>query len=379
MLDSAQLLAELVAVRSVNPLLSTGGPDDERQLGEHVAGLLRSWGVETELQEVKDGRCNVIGHLPRRGAGDDAVVLLTAHMDTYPQGGPSAAYQPVRDGTMLYGRGSADAKGSLASMLAAFHRAARAPDRRESFLAATIDEECLLLGANALAQHHMRPTLAVTGEPTGLVPIVAQKGIIRGSMRVRGPKAHAAYPKPRTAITAATDLVEGVRRINADYAATATAGDLSAPTLTLTRIDSDGGMNLAAEEVTVWFDGRFLPGVSGEEFAAEIVGRLRTAVPADLDFAMNELSFISPPNRCPTGNPILAEFFTAVKDVTGRCEPETFAYGSEAGVLAGFSAASLVFGPGDARFSHGEIEGIDLTEVNAAVQIFERLLIGGVC
>jgi succinyl-diaminopimelate desuccinylase len=376
-LDSTRLLEQLVAVPSVNPLLpGSAAGDSEQMLADHVAEYLRSAGIAVELQEVKDGRCNVIGHLPRRGDADDAVILLTAHMDTYPAGGPRSDYRPLREGSLLYGRGSADAKGSLAAMLTAFRAAARSADGRESYVVATVDEECLLLGANALAAHHMRPTLAITGEPTSLVPIVGQKGIIRGSLRVRGPKAHAAYPKPHTAITAAADLIDALRRLNAEYAAGDLDPELGAPTLTATRIDSDGGMNLAAREVTVWFDGRFLPGLAGVEFAREVVDRLRSLVPTELDFDLNELTFVSPPNRCPRDNPVLADFFGTVRQVTGACEPESFAYGSEAGVLAGFADASLVFGPGDARYSHAEVEVVDVDEVAAAVEIFRRILVG---
>jgi acetylornithine deacetylase/succinyl-diaminopimelate desuccinylase-like protein len=375
-LDPAELLARLVAVPSVNPLLAEPtGSDSECALADQVAGYLRAAGVETHLQEVKDGRCNVIGHLPRAGAADDVVILLTAHMDTYPAGGPQASYQPQRDGTLLYGRGSADAKGSLAAMLAAFTASADAPVRREAYLVATVDEECLLLGAKALASYPMRATLAITGEPTSLVPIVAQKGIVRGSFRVRGPRAHAAYPVPRTAITSMRDLVDAVARLNEDFAGQAGGGRLGHPTLTLTRVASDGGMNLAAREVTAWFDGRFLPTQTAEQFLAEITERLRGAL-GEVEFELDEITFVSPPNECPPAQPVLEEFFGAVRDVAGDCEPDVFSYGSEAGVLAGFSDMSLVFGPGDAHYSHGVVEVIDTRELEMATQILHRLLIG---
>ncbi|MET9303705.1 M20/M25/M40 family metallo-hydrolase [Micromonospora aurantiaca] len=377
MLTSTELLTQLISIPSVNPLLSTdGAAEDERKLAEYVADQLRSDAVGVELQEVLDGRCNVIGHVPRRGNADDAVILLSAHMDTYPEGGVRAGYQPVREGSVIYGRGSADAKGSLAAMMAAFLSVAREPTGREAYFVATVDEECLLLGATQLASHGMRPTLAITGEPTSLVPIVAQKGIIRGSFHVGGPKAHAAYPTPDTAITAAADLVQAVRQLNSDFAAEFTDARLGPPTLTVTRIQSDGGMNLAAREVTVWFDGRFLPGTSGHEFAQDIERRLRALLPDDVELATNGLTFTSPPNDSPLTHPTLAGFCATVRDVAGSCEPGSFAYGSEAGVLASFSDVSLAFGPGDPSYSHGEVELIDTDELETATETFRRTLLG---
>jgi acetylornithine deacetylase len=205
---------------------------------------------------------------------------------------------------------------------------------------------------------------------------VAQKGIVRGAFRVRGPGSHAAYPSEVTAVGSAAELVRAVARLNADLARRPGHPDLGASTLTVTRLDSNGGMNLSATEVTVRFDGRFLPGTTGEQFAADIERGLRELLPADVDFALEPLTFVSPPNEVLPASPLVPEFFAAVKNVTGSCEPETFSYGSEAGVLAGFSRASLVFGPGDARWSHAETEVVDLDELTAATEIFRSILVG---
>lgn len=375
--DVEELLHELIAIPSVNPLLpGSDGIAHEADLAAFVVGRLRSAGISVETQEVVDGRHNVIAHLTRAGDADAEVVLLSAHMDTYPAGGPRAAYEPVGEGRMLYGRGSADAKGSLAAMMTAFLQAATASDRRECYLAATVDEECLILGAKALTTHGMRPTLGITGEPTGLVPVVAQKGIVRGSFRVRGPKIHAAYPHGTTAVGSAAELVRALERVNERLGTGPSHPDLGAPTIVVTRLESDGGMNLGATEVVVWFDARFLPGSSGEDFSARIEQDLRKLLPQQVDFVLDPLAFVSPPNEVPPASALVAEFFAAVKNETGTCEPDSFSYGSEAGVLAEFCQSSLVFGPGDARCSHADVESIDLDELGAATNIFRSILVG---
>ncbi|MER6673373.1 M20/M25/M40 family metallo-hydrolase [Streptomyces sp. NPDC000983] len=371
------LLRELISIPSVNPLLpGSEGLADERNLASFVVDRLRAAGLDVETQEVADGRRNVIAHLPRAGVADDAVILLSAHMDTYPAGGRRAAYEPVGEGRQLYGRGSADAKGSLAAMMAAFLRAAESPNRRACYLAATVDEECLLLGARALTRHGMRPSLGITGEPTGLAPIVAQKGIIRGTLLVRGPKSHAAYPTEKSAIGNAAEVVQAVGRLNVILRDRPGHPDLGTPTVTVTRLDSTGGMNLSATEVAVQFDARFLPGTSGEEFAALMERELRELLPSGVDFVLEPLAFVSPPNQTPTDSPLVSEFCAAVQSAAGSCQPGTFSYGSEAGVLAEVCAASLVFGPGDPGYSHAETEVIDLDELDVATEIFRSILVG---
>ncbi|MFE2644593.1 M20 family metallopeptidase [Streptomyces nigra] len=375
--DAAELLRELIAIPSVNPLLpGAEGLHDERDVAAHIARRLREAGLEVQTQDVTDGRYNVIARLPRAGTADDQVILLSAHMDTYPAGGPRAAYTPIQENGRLHGRGSADAKGSLAAMMAAFLQAATEPDRREAYLAATIDEECLLQGARALATYGIRPTLAVTGEPTLLAPVVAQKGIIRGEILVHGPHTHAAYPAQTTAISAAAELITALGRLNLALRDRPGHPQLGHPTVTPTKVTSTGGMNLSATEVTVAFDARFLPGTSAEEFAAAIQADLRELLPARVDFTLRPPAFISPPNETAPATPLVSEFCAAVKSVTGTCEPQAFSYGSEAGVLAQFSQASLVFGPGDAACSHAETETIDLTQLTAATEILRSVLVG---
>lgn len=376
MISPAELLSDLVAIPSVNPLLCTDQVDDERSVAAYVAGFLRASGAEVEMLPVEGGRCNVVGHLSRGRHGNDSVLLLTAHMDTYPAGGPRSGYQAFTEQGVLYGRGSADAKGSLAAMLAAFADAAKFDSRREAYLAATVDEECLLLGARQLSTLGIRPALGITGEPTSLVPITGQKGIIRGYFVIRRPRSHAAYPAVRTAVSDAMRLVNAVNELNREYERDSNSVKIGGPTITITKLESDGGMNLVADEVKLWFDARFLPGNSGENFIKELTDDLGRLAGPDMTFDLGAVTFISPANRL-VSNVLSEEFFAVVSAVTGRCEPESFAYGSEAGVLADFCDASLVFGPGDAAYSHRDVEAIETAELDTASEVFRKMLIGG--
>lgn len=375
MISPAELLSDLVAIPSVNPLLARDEAGDERGVADYVAGFLRAAGAEVRLQPVEGRRCNVIGHLPRKPGADDSVLLLTAHMDTYPSGGRRSDYRAVTEHGTVYGRGSADAKGSLAAMLAAFAEAARAGSKREAYLAATVDEECLLQGAKRLSALGIRPSLGITGEPTSLVPITAQKGILRGYFVVRCPRSHAAYPAADSAVTRAMRLVAAITELNGETTRQEAPEELGPPTVSVTRIESNGGMNLVADEVKLWFDARFLPGEAGQDVAKGLEVDLGRLAGPDLTFELGPVSFVSPPNRLAT-NALTADFFAAVTAATGRCEPDGFAYGSEAGVLAEFCDASLVFGPGDASYSHGEVEAVDVAELDAAAEVFRTVLVG---
>jgi len=257
------LLAKLVAIRSVNPALQGSLlQDSERQTGDYIVQLLQQYEVEVTLQEVFPGRHNVIGYAPRGNFADEKVILLSAHMDTYPasQDGNSE-YEPfIKDG-YLFGRGSADAKGSLAAMLSAFISTLNAPNRRESYIVASVDEEYGLCGCRKLTSHHMRPHLAITGEPTSLIPIYAQKGIVRSSVYVKSTVNHAAYPGPRNALIDTAHILFAIEALNAELENSKSSLGLTPTTITPTRIESDGDMNKTPSEVRIWFDARTLPGL----------------------------------------------------------------------------------------------------------------------
>ena len=315
----------------------------------------------------------MIGYVPRGKMADDRVILLSAHMDTYPASDEEAMeFQPRVEDGYLVGRGSADAKASLAAMLAGFTASLDSPHRRESYVVASVDEEYGLCGCQKLCSHSMRPHLAITGEPTSLVPIYAQKGIVRASIYVSGEVAHAAYPRLNNALFSAASLLSALELWNKELALMKSDCGLGITTLTPTRVESDGDMNKTPQGVRIWFHARILPGQSVAKFLADLQHHLKDS--AIGTFELEPQYFSSPPNRCSTEDPLVLELFSKIASTTGTCIPETFSYGSEAGVLASISTAALVLGPGDPKYSHGPGERVLLDEVVAAADIYKKIL-----
>lgn len=367
-----ELLLDLVSIPSVNPRVKNADSfSNEIELANFIYHLLRSKGIDVFLQEVEQGRSNVIAHIKKGKNGEDGIVLLSAHMDTYPAS--FEEFTPRIENNFLYGRGSADAKGSLAAMMHAFMKSAQQETRREAYLVASIDEEHGMLGAKKLLDLGIRPDLAITGEPTQLIPIVTQKGIIRGTITILGLSSHAAYPE-RNAIFSLGTILQAIELFNESLQAEKNGTSLTPSSFTPTRIIDNGDMNGTPSEVTLYFDARFLPHLSSDQMINKLEVFLKEKLSTEIHFKIDDPLFVLPPNACSRDLPIVSNFFEIVKNVTGSCIPGEFSYGSEAGVFSSFSKSSLVFGPGDPKYSHKPGECLDLDELKKAEKVFSHLL-----
>ena len=178
-------------VSAYNARAAGGG--GEAEIANAIAATLRRGGLDVEIQEVAAGRSNVIGILEGRQQGRS--LMLCGHMDTVGVAGMDAPFDPVQKDGRIYGRGSQDMKGGLASMIAAILRIAEngglAAGRM--LLAAVVDEEYASIGADALVTK-WKADAAVVGEPTDMKIAVGHKGFEWVEITTEGVAAHGSRP-----------------------------------------------------------------------------------------------------------------------------------------------------------------------------------------
>lgn len=162
------------ALRLYTPSLS------ESPMAEFLADKCDDLGFE-------DIRIDEAGNIVATKGRGRPVIMLCSHMDTVP-----GRIRVRRDGDLLYGRGSSDAKGPLMSMLFA---AASASDCTVMFVGA-VDEEGNAAGIKHLSSQKLDIDYAIFGEPSGLHKVtIGYKGRLAISLRVdAGDSAHASAP-----------------------------------------------------------------------------------------------------------------------------------------------------------------------------------------
>ena len=186
------LLADLVAIDSVNPSLVPGARG-EAEIAHRIAAECRAAGLTVDIAEVAPGRPNVVAVLDGKTPGP--TLMFCGHMDTVGVSGMAAPFAPVERDGRLYGRGAQDMKGGLAAMLgAAGQVAAEGLARGRLIVAAVVDEEHASVGAEALVAT-WRADAAVVTEPTDLDVAVAHKGFEWVEVETRGIAAHGSRPR----------------------------------------------------------------------------------------------------------------------------------------------------------------------------------------
>jgi len=191
--DPLAIAQALVATPSVNPMLEEGG-GGEGAVADLTAGWLQDWGLKVDTVEVAPGRWNVMAEIGNPEAG--RTLILNGHLDTV---GIADMKIPPFDAKVqngrLWGRGSCDMKGGLASLLTATARVAKEGELPgKLIIALTADEEYKSVGMEFLVNSGIRADAAVICEPTGLAVMPAHRGFVWVTALFRGKAAHGSQP-----------------------------------------------------------------------------------------------------------------------------------------------------------------------------------------
>jgi acetylornithine deacetylase len=167
-------------------------------LREHLTAA----GFHVDLQPVSGERCNVFAT-----CGTPKVVLST-HMDTVP---PFLGFR--EDEHYLYGRGACDAKGIIASQIAAAEKLTE-EGRRDFGLLFVVGEETTSDGARAANLAPRGSAYLINGEPTENRLVIGTKGTLWLRIEARGRMAHSAYAElGESAIEKLLDILADLRRL----------------------------------------------------------------------------------------------------------------------------------------------------------------------
>ncbi|MBI4144453.1 M20/M25/M40 family metallo-hydrolase [Candidatus Woesearchaeota archaeon] len=188
-MNCIQILRRLVKIPSPS--------GEEQKIARYIFQILRKH--FTVMKQKVGNRYNILACIgkPR--------ILLTTHMDTVTGNIP---YK--EDKEYIYGRGSCDAKASIASMICAAIKAKQQGLKNIGLLFDVSEETCF--AGIKQAKKLVRPKLVILGEPTNNKIIAGQKGLLGIKIKCKGKTAHGAQPeKGINAIYKLTDLLSRLK------------------------------------------------------------------------------------------------------------------------------------------------------------------------
>ena len=343
--DAVELLKELIAIPSVSR--------NETKAADKLTEYLKLW----NLPYGREGNNLWVG-CPDWD-NNRPTVMLNAHIDTVKpvSSWTRDAFTPTQEGDMLYGLGSNDCGGGLVALLHTYRIMLQRPRSYNLLWVASAEEE--VSGENGLSR--VLPLLpkvdvAIVGEPTGMQPAIAEKGLMVIDGYAHGKSGHAARNEGVNAIYEALDDLVWLR----DYKFRKVSPLLGATKMTVTVVEGGTQHNVIPDTLHFIIDVRTNEFYQNEYLFNFLCKKMTKCELRARSFRLHS-SAISPEHplikRCtergmqPFGSPTLSDQ-----------------------ALMPFPSVKL--GPGESSRSHSADEFIKISEIEQAINTYVGLLDG---
>ena len=368
-----QLACDLIRRPSVTPV----DADCQAQMMRRLEQV----GFSLEPMRIED----VDNFWATHGSGDGPVLCFAGHTDVVPTGPLQAwTHQPfealIDDQGMLCGRGAADMKGSLASMVVASERFVRDyPDHRGqvAFLITSDEEGPAAHGTKAVVERlrarQQRLDWCIVGEPSstsllGDVVKNGRRGSLGATLTVRGKQGHVAYPHlARNPIHLAAPALAELAAEHWD------AGNAFFPptSFQISNLNAGtGATNVVPGELTALFNFRF----STESTVEGLQQRVAAILDAhqldwSIDWSLSGLPFLTEPGD------LLDAVAASIHAVTGRqTQPSTSGGTSDGRFIATLGTQVVELGPVNATI-HQVDERILASDLDLLTEIYYQTLV----
>ena len=328
------------------------------------------------VTKVSDATGAKAGLYASIGPGSKPGIMLSAHTDVVPVEGQTWSRDPfrlTRDQGRLYGRGSTDMKGYLASMLALADKASKTKLNEPLKLAISYDEEIGCVGIQSMITDLEpaigKPRACFVGEPTEMSVAVGHKGKAALKAVCHGEAGHSALaPKFTNAIHIAADFVNELRRIQNDLETNGARDmdyDIPYSTVHVGKLAAGTALNIVPERADLIFEFRHLPA----DDAKDIEKRIRDAAQKEIEIDLY--------NAYPGLDTDTHADVTKLAQATAQTTSTTkVAFGTEAGVFSEHGIPTIVCGPGSMEGQgHKADEFVTEDQLAKCDQMMDRLLV----
>ena len=381
---SQQPSKELLAMVKRLIAFETVSRDSNLGLIEWTRDYLAGLGATSRLTYDATGKkANLFATL---GEGSRPGLVLSGHTDVVPVEGQAWDTDPFKAtviGDKLYGRGSADMKGFIATALVMAPQFLASKADAPLHFAFSYDEEVGCIGVRGLikdlADIGLKTAGCIVGEPTLMQPIIAHKGTHRFRCCITGREAHSSYTTQGVnAIEYAARIIVYIRQMadrlqqleTRDYAFTV-------PFTTMQTGLIRGGLaaNIVPKECEFIFEARTLPGASEHKLFQEVKDFAATLLPEMQRIEPNAAIQLELLNSAPGMNMQETDEIVKLAMALSRNKPNgAVSYGTEGGLFQAAGIPTVICGPGDIEQAHRPNEFVSLAQLAQCEAFMQRLL-----
>ena len=372
-----EILGELISFPTVSA-------DSNLELIAYAADLLSEAGAALSISRDETGaKANLFATL---GPHVDGGIVLSGHTDVVPVDDQEWTGDPfVMDerGGLLYGRGTCDMKGFIAACLAMAPAYAKLDLKHPVHFAFTYDEETGCFGARALmaeiAKADFRPSVAIIGEPTSMRVIEGHKGCYEYTTEFIGREGHGSQPDLGVnAVEYAVRYIGKLLDIGEHLKGRAPPQSRFDPpwtTIQVGRIAGGAARNVIAGRCEVEWEMRPVQDTDisfvKSDIEAYVDGVLKPAMKAVspgadvITHTIGEVEGLQVASE--------SEARDIVFELTGAAEADVVAFGTEAGLFQAAGMSAVICGPGSIEQAHKPDEYIALDQLQACLDMLDRL------
>lgn len=354
--DAVELLKQLIATPSVSR--------DESKAADIMEQTMRSYGFEPQR----------IGNnlMLKSSDWDDSrpTILLNAHIDTVKPVSTwtKDPFTPTIEGDRLYGLGSNDCGGGLVSLLQVFRiinasHSGRFGGVNFIYLASCEEEVSGVGGIRAVLPLLPKIDIAIVGEPTGMQPAIAERGLMVIDAIAHGKSGHAARGEGVNAIYEALDDLLFIR----NYKFQRISPLLGETKMQCTIINSGTQHNVVPDECKFTIDVRTNELYTNEEVFEFLQSKLKSELHAR-SFHLQSSS-LNNGNVNVNSNESVNFLLEKLKEL--GMQPFGSPTLSDQALMR---FPSFKLGPGESSRSHSADEYICISEIRNAIETYLKLL-----
>ncbi|MCM3760436.1 M20 family metallopeptidase [Alkalihalobacillus oceani] len=367
--------------------------DQKREIpiANHLKELFESEGIDVYLQEVVDGRANVIATL--KGTGEGPSLMFNGHIDTVPPFGMENPFDAKLKGNKLYGRGSADMKSGIGTMAYALIVLKRlgVSLKGDAIFTGVIDEDAAgSAGARYIAKNGPITDYAIVTEPTKCLPVTAHKGMDDFEIIFKGKSVHSSVPgNGINAIYPAADFIGQIEHKLIPQYNEITHPLVGSPTINVGLIQGSAKANkpfllgqtetfsgIVPDICNVYLDVRWTPNQTIEQVKQDIemLAREVSLRHDGVDVQVNYIPRPRPAMEINKEDRLVLAVQENVQKITGkRPEVSGETFWADSGILNGIAGIpTLMFGPGDIGVAHSDNEFIEIDDLTLATEVYIR-------